>query len=236
MTYVLDIAVILIFALAVLTGYRRGFVKTVAGIVTFLAAVLVAATFAAPLSEWVYDTAVEPSIVSAVEEQLASAQDGAAQQVDAAYEALPQVVKNLLRDAGVADAATLGQVLPTMEGATMTAQVTAAARTVAMPLAEALASVVLFVLTNILVSWLFRLLNLVAKLPVLKNVNKSIGLLGGVLSGILWVMFAVTVLQVVLSFGVLDGVLDMTTVNDSVLVKWLVSINPFATTVINYMK
>ncbi len=235
MAYIMDLAIVALFALMVYLGYRRGFIRTASGIVTFLVSALLASLLAGPLSVWVYDAILEPPITASVEQTVISAEDDASQQVVAVYEALPSTVRSLLAQRGVENAAMLEQVLPdTTES--LSAQVCVVVREVVVPLVEVVASVALFLLAGIPIRWLLKLLNLAAKLPFLRTVNKTVGVLSGVLSGVLWVLFAVAVLQVLALSGVLGNILDVTTLDSTWLVKWLMTINPFATTVINYMK
>ena len=120
MTYLLDGVVILIFLLAIWLGYRRGFIKSVAGIVAFIAAFAVATMLCASVAVWTYDTVVEPSLTDTVEQQLTAAGASTADRLDTAYQALPTVVRNLLAQTGVADA----------DGLALSADVTADSRNI----------------------------------------------------------------------------------------------------------
>lgn len=55
MAYILDIAVILIFALAIFIGYRRGFVKSIIRLVGCLLALVIAGTLSGTIAGGIYD-------------------------------------------------------------------------------------------------------------------------------------------------------------------------------------
>lgn len=55
MAYILDIAVILIFVLAIFIGYRRGFVKSIIRLVGCLLALVIAGTLSGTIAGGIYD-------------------------------------------------------------------------------------------------------------------------------------------------------------------------------------
>ncbi len=239
MTYVLDAAVVLLFVLAVYIGHRRGFIKTVAGIAAFAVALVVASVLAAPLAGWTYDTFVEPSLVTALEEQMTAAGSNISAQIGAAYDAMPSLVQNLLAQFGVVDAGALEQLVWAGReemSSSPTYLVFDAVRSVLLPFVEALCSLVLFFMTNILAAILLRALDVVAKLPLLKQVNKTLGVVGGIVSGALWVLVAVTVIQVVAAFAAPTDAINLTVVNDTLLVSRLAEINPLGGTLLELIK
>lgn len=226
MKYLLDAVVILIFLLCVVIGRKRGFIKTVAGVVALVAALAVSALFCDPVTQFVYDKTVEPSITATVNEQVEQAQGSAIEQLDNAYQSLPTFVKNLLAQSGIEDVNDLAQNMPTGTTAAVADSVNAVIRPVLLPLIKAVCSLLLFLIVYIIASILLRVLNVVAKLPVLKQLNKTLGLIGGAVSGVLWAMLAVTVIQIVAATGVASGALTLQTVGETTVVNWLIGINP----------
>ena len=65
MAYVLDIAVVIVFGLMVYFGHRDGFIKTLAGTIAFVVALVLSSVLAGPVSEIAYDKLVEPPVVTA---------------------------------------------------------------------------------------------------------------------------------------------------------------------------
>ncbi len=230
MKYLLDAVVILIFLLSILIGHKRGFIKTVAGIVALVAALAVSALLCGPVSEFVYGGTIEPAIAAAVDEQVEQAQGNAIEQLDNVYQSLPPVVHNLLAQAGIEGVDDLAQNMPSGTNTPIFESVNAVIRPVLLPLLRAICSLLLFLIVYIVASILLRVLNLVAKLPILKQLNKSLGLIGGAVSGVLWVLVAVTVMQVIAATAAADGAITMQTIGETTVVNWLAGINPLSGT------
>lgn len=63
---VFDVVVVVILAIMIFSGAKRGFVSTLIGMAAVVVAFLCAITFSAPLSEWAYSAAVEKPVSDAV--------------------------------------------------------------------------------------------------------------------------------------------------------------------------
>lgn len=226
MKYLLDAVVILIFLLCVFIGHKRGFIKTVTGIVAFLAALAVSALLSGPVAGLVYDKAMEPSIVETVNTQMEQPGGTAIENLNSAYQSLPDVVKNLLAQAGITDVNELSIRMPMGGSDTMGHSVSAVIKPLLLPLIKALCSLLLFFIVYIAASIVLRVLNIVAKLPLLKQVNKTLGLVGGIVSGALWALLAVTVIQVLAATGAADGAITLQTIGETAVVNWIAGINP----------
>ena len=231
MKYLLDIAVILIFLSCVTIGMKRGFIKTVAGVVALVVALAVSALFSTPAAQFLYDETVEPVVTATVVEQYEQAQGTALEKLDNAYTALPSFVKSILAQTGVEDANDLANTIPMGTSTPMAESVNTVVRPVVLPILKAVCSLALFILVYILASLLMRVLNLVTKLPMLKQLNKTLGLVGGVVSGVLWSMVAATAVQLVAATGILGDALTLQTVEQTALVNWLIGVNPLTTMV-----
>ncbi|MBQ8683517.1 MAG: CvpA family protein [Clostridia bacterium] len=228
MAYLLDGAIILVFLLAVWIGYKRGFIKTMAGLVAFLAAALIALLFSGPIAEGVYGATVEPGVISAIDAQLELGTGTLEEGVDKALAGMPAFVTNALANTGI------------LSGADVTAKLTGADSTlsvsqqiaqqvvapVVVPLLKVIIMLLVFILVYIIASIVLRVLNVVAKLPLLKQLNQGLGLVAGAVSGALWALFIVSVLQVLAAAGTADAVINQALINDTHVVNWLIGINP----------
>ena len=96
MNYVFDGLLVVLVALCVWAGWRRGFVRTVSGLLALIAAVLVAAVFSGPIAKAVYESAVEPKVTAALAEQIEGDVLPSEEQLDTALESLPPFVTALL--------------------------------------------------------------------------------------------------------------------------------------------
>lgn len=228
MAYLLDGIIILLFVLAIWLGHKRGFIKTVTGVVAFIAAVVVATLLSGPVAQMVYDSAVEPTVVETIGEYTADATGSLESGVDEALSSMPGFVTNLLANGGITSGAdVLAKVTDTADTAALAQNITdQVVEPLVVPLLKMIATLLLFILAYILASILLRVLNVVAKLPLLKQVNKSLGVVAGILSGALWVLFAVSVLQVVAAVADADFVINQALLADTLLTNWLIGINP----------
>ena len=196
MAYLLDILLVALFALCVWLGWRRGFIKTVSGLIALVVAVLVASVLSGPIANAVYSTAVEPVVLTTLEEQFTTEALPAATEIDTALEKLPAFVTGLLK-AGEMDsgAAILEKVNAVAAGETVARAITDRVITpIVLPLLQMLCSVILFIVAYLLAAIVLRLLDVVAKLPLLKQLNNLLGVVAGALTGAVWVVFVSRIL------------------------------------------
>ncbi len=229
MKYLLDAVVILIFLLCVAIGHKRGFIKTVTGIVAFVAALAVSSLLSGPIAGLVYDKAVEPSIVETVDTKLEEVEGSATEKLYDAYESLPDMVKSLLAQTGVENVDDLAQKLMSMDtNVPVSENINAVVEPILLPLIKAICSLLLFFIVYIVAAILLKMLDIVAKLPLLKQVNKALGLVGGIVLGALWALLAVTVLQILAATGVAGDTVTLQTIADTTIVNWIAGINPLS--------
>lgn len=204
MKYLVDGLLVLLFALCVYIGWRRGFIKTVSVLIALVVALLVSTTFAGPIANWVYSGKVEPAVAATLEEQFATEILPESGEIDVALEKLPAFVTGLLEAGEVGDGeAILGKVDTLAAGETAAQAIMDKVITpIVLPLLEMLCSTVLFVLVYFAAMIVLRLLDLVAKLPVLKQLNGLLGVVAGVLTGAVWVVFAARILFTLAWMGV----------------------------------
>lgn len=227
MIYVLDAIVVALFLLCVGLGWRRGFVRTVSGLLALIAAVLVAAVFSAPIAKAVYTNIAAPKITAALSEQIEGDVLPSETQLDTALEHLPPFVTTLLESKGLdSGAAILAKVdaLDAGESAAegITRQVIAP---IAVSVLQLLCSVLLFVITYIVAAIVLRALDVVAKLPLIKQMNRFLGLLAGAVTGCLWVLFAVRVLYALALLGVAPW-LTPAVLEDTTLISYISTLVP----------
>ncbi|MBQ8752042.1 MAG: CvpA family protein [Clostridia bacterium] len=227
MAYLLDGAIILVFLLAIWIGYKRGFIKTMAGLIAFIVAAVVAMLLSGPIAQAIYDSSVEPTVVSTISSHL-EVSDSLEAGVDSALEKLPGFVTNALANSGIASGADVMSKLTGVEEDIPLAQKVAdhVVQPIVVPLLKVICTLLLFIVVYVVASIVLKVLDLVAKLPILKELNQGLGVLAGAVSGILWVFFLVSVLQVLGAAGAVDGVINQAVINDTVVTNWLIGINP----------
>lgn len=204
MSYLLDTLLVILFAVCVWLGWKRGFIKTVSGLIALFAAVIVASTFSAPIAHGVYANSVEPAVMATLEEHISNEVLPSEEDLDAAIAKMPALVVTLLETGDMGSGAAILERVETVDAGK------SAARTITdhvvtplvLPLLQMLCSVLLFLLTYLIASILLRVLDLVAKLPLLKQLNSVLGLAAGALTGAVWAIFAARILFTLAWLGV----------------------------------
>lgn len=229
MAYLLDGVILGLFLLMVYLGVKRGFLKTLTGVLSFVLALLLTSLLAAPTASLAYNLFIEPAVLSSFGEEAQTGQV-TPEQMTAALNEMPSFVRGqLIRQNLVSGEAVLNQVEgePASAAEAVSQQVIAPATKTVL---EPVCSLILFLLLHPVMSWALKALNLLTKIPGIKQVNKSLGVVAGVAQGITWVFFAVLLIDVFAAAGVI-ATLTPQVVDQSVLVSWLVSINPMGSTV-----
>ena len=216
MAYVLDLILVGLFALMVFMGIKRGFIKTIAGVVTFILALVLSAVLAAPTASLVYDAFIEPKVISAFGEEVKG--DLTAAQVDEALAEMPAFITDRLGNGEE----VLEQADDASESMAQSISDQVIAPT-AKKILEPICSLLLFIVLRIIIGLILRALDLLAKIPGLKQLNKALGIVAGVVQGILWMFVAVAVMDVLAAMGLF---VTEEMLNSSILVPVLTSINP----------
>lgn len=229
LTWILDLAVLLLLGVCVWIGRKRGFIKTMTGVLAFFAAAAVAFLLHKSVANVVYDKGIEPSILTAVEEHLPDGQ-ATAQNVDLVLQKLPGFLQNVLDKNGMGSGAdVLTKITGAAEPAAVAQQISdTVVRPVVLPVLQTLCVLLLFLVALLLARWLLRVLHVVAKLPVLKQLNKAGGLLAGAVSGILWVLFAVGVLQIVAAVSAPDAAIHPALLQQTHVVRFVMGVSPLS--------
>ena len=226
---ILDLLIVALITVMILLGRRRGFIKTVSGVVVFVAALMLSTTLSAPVSGFLYDTFVEPPVLEELTVQVGEGSPAAAQ-LDAALERMPAFVTGRLSAGGVdSGAAILERLSGAQEGETVAQTIARqVVEPVVLPLMKAVSTLLLFLILLIVLTIVVKAVDLVAKLPLLKQLNKSLGVVAGLAQGLLWSFVLVTVLQLVANAGWLD-VITPAVLDKTLLLRWIDSINPMTT-------
>lgn len=234
MAFVLDVLVILIMAFCIWNGWRKGFIKALSRLLTFVLALALALLLNGPVSQLVYDTTMAPGIRDTLAEHLQEEATGTVEeQVDAALDNLPGFVRNMLDNQGVdSGAAVVEQLDGTTDVAASLAEriETAVIAPNVVMMIRGFVFFVLFFVCSLVASLLTRLLNKLFDLPVLRTINNSLGFIPGAINGVLWVLALASVAQVLAATGTADSFINPSVLEDTMIMQWLVSINPLGNT------
>ena len=211
-----------VFALCLINGFRKGFIKALTGLISGLLALFIAIYASGPVAGLVFDKGIAPSLETAVAEKIGEGAGSVEQALEGVE--LPGLFTAALESAGV----TLEQyTLGSGEAAEVARQlVTDVVRPATVTVLRGIAFIVLFLVVSFVARMLLGLLDKVFKLPLLSQVNKTLGGVAGALSGAVWALIVASVIQIVAASGLLGDLVTLETVDSTFLVGWLASVNP----------
>ncbi len=225
---VLDLIAVAVVVIAVIVGVKRGFIKSIIGLVGLIAAAVLAAMFTGPLANIVYDNLLaEPlsaAVANAVESGTQSVAATVGEQIENATAGLPDVLKALLATdtsweenaAAAVDAAQLSDVLMNL------------LKPLCMSVVQVLMFLLLFVVILIVIKLLGGVIDkLFSSLPVIKQANGVLGGVIGAVQGILLVFVLCFALEVYMTLTGADAMITREQLAQTVLVKHLLELNPF---------
>lgn len=217
MHIVLDLIVIAVVAVSVILGWRRGFIKSISGLISLVLAVVIVSSFAQPVAEKLDDAVVRPwAVKQVIQTQEGLSPDAPIDQLD------PAVVNQGIADKfGVdvlgedhsSDASTVGEYIDAVLkhiGITVT-------------VSTALATIGLFALAWLGTLLIGLLLKPILKLPILKQCN---GLLGVAVSLVCAALILMVLACVVELGGKTDPMFGPQTVEKTYIFKHILQINP----------
>ena len=236
---VLDIILLAIVVLMFRKGKKDGFAKTVVGFLGFFIAIIIATVVCKPVAEMSYNSFIRTPVKNAIETTIETQVDKIGESVSSADDLFMQIEKSLekspafIRNLFVTDekktelASQINQIY-TPDAAELAER---AADTVVKPLAIPVLSVVTFVLvffvSYLLCIILSKSLKLVNKIPLLGGLNSLLGGVVGALRGIVILIIIDWALIMFLGNGSnILGILTAETINSSLIIKFLSSINP----------
>lgn len=184
---ILDGIIILIVAVAIFRGARKGLITAIFDMFMFLAAIIIAAVFKNPVAQYIMKTPIFESAKTTVTNALVNAIKNAGESIDtsgmiAAFEKDNAGLVGVIEMFG-GDMSSVQSYVESYVTETGDSLAENTARFIMEPAANACSQVIAFAivfLAALIALWLLhKLLNLVFKLPILSTVNKA----GGVVIG-----------------------------------------------------
>ena len=204
MIYIVDIILVVVFALVILISAKKGFFKSLVDLIGSLVAVLVAKLLSEGAAKAVFDGFVYKGAESALMQSLGEAgSTDYVEQIENALASLPEGLNGILQIMGI-DSQSL---MDKLSGVNLNGDnlVESLMNSVVVPLGTAVVQFVLFVVFAIALIFAVKLLaklidKIVKKLPVIKGFNKTMGAVFGVLRGLIIVVIISMLLSVVVGF------------------------------------
>lgn len=226
MSVIIDIVIVAVIALFVFIGLKRGFVRELVSLFSFVIALAVAFFLSGVGSTFIYDTVIH----SVVHDSISSS---VSENVSNEAEAIIMEIPDEFVDAGKSIGVDIENIVRTNMGATVEETANNVANTVSRDVARPVVSsfirvvlfILIFILVKLLIDWIGRLLNIVSILPVVHGANKILGGVIGFLRGL--VLAVVVCYAIILVVDVRDnGILGITkeTVENSYLFNLIANI------------
>ena len=219
MNIVLDVLVIAIVIGSVILGWRRGFVKSISGLLSLVLAMVIVSSFAGPVAQKVDEAVIEPWAIK----QVVKTQEGLTADAPASELDLVSVNRSISDRFGV----NILGVEDTMGAATVGEYIGSVLKTtgITLTISTAVATIGLFILSWVAVWLIGLLLKPILKLPVLRQCNGVLGVVIGLVSAAILLMVLAYTVQ---SLGATkpDALFGAQTVEKTVLFKKIVEINP----------
>lgn len=239
MSYILDIVLVLILAVCVLLGVKRGCAKMLVRVGGTLLAVVIAASLSGQVAGFVFDTWLSDGIKAAVAENLPELNTGNLSVVlDEALDELPPFVLEFAEQQEVDMEAFAEDLLNQVDGNTASLRETVAVsvteqvvRPVAVALLTVLCFLILLVVLLVVVHLLAGIVDKIFKLPLLGTLNKTLGGVLGAVQGVLWIAVVLAAIQLIAYSGGDEALINAEFLEGTVLTKYLVEINPLSTAI-----
>lgn len=227
MSLLIDVIVIAAFAGCLIRGIKKGFIKSIIGIVIVIAAIIGSVQFSPALGNTLNNKFIHKSVVSAAKDSIPNVD------VDALINEMPPAFKKSL-DRFRTDPEDVKELFENSDiEETDDQKRTRIAEKMASPLSKAisraLAFLIIFVVLYLVLFIISIIVCAVVKLPLLRTADKLLGALLGGVSGILlaWgVSLAICALLPHLSV-LYDGVVPETVIDNSIVVKFIGKFDPF---------
>lgn len=223
----LDLIIILLFAVFVLIGIKRGAVKTLLNLAGTVLAVFLSTVLGSNIAQWMYDVFFKNGIIQSINNTLA--ETGAAQTVENAISSIPDAVFDALSIFGISKDSLLYQTENTVTSAQ--SSVSSVVEGVISPILTSIISffliIIFFILLLVLFKFLIKLINGIFNLPILHMFNKIFGGVLGVIEGAVIIYLLVLLVKIILPFTGEDFFITQQMINDSIIFKGMYNLNIF---------
>lgn len=216
---ILDIILVVTLILCVFEGYRKGFLKSLIGLIGKIVSIIVSAYISLPVAQYLYNNIISKRLASIVKTALM-----APNQIEAISEFLSHPTISMLGSVGIA--------LPSAEQLAGLGEDSAVRFFTSGPAADFLTSlirIVLFVLLmfafSIVVSIIIKIVGGITKLPLIGTVDKTLGLILGIAKGAIWVLILSLVIYV-LAIVVQIELITTSTINNTYILDVITENNP----------
>ncbi|MGN0460660.1 MAG: CvpA family protein [Ruminococcus sp.] len=199
MSLALDLGVIIIVLLTVIVCFKRGFAKTVLGLLSNIISVVGAFILGTSLSDLIYSGLIKDNIIDSLSSSINSNLSTTTSTVEEQTSALPDYIQSILSLFGYSTD-TVNRNIDTMVE-TQSNNIASAVESAIGPVITAIISfflvIILFFILRFITARLSKLIAGVMEVPVLHTVNRILGGLVGILDGLVIVYFLTAIVIIV---------------------------------------
>lgn len=228
---IVDIVIILIFALNMLLGYFKGFIKTIFGFLTLAASFFISYTFAKPLTDFLKTTDIYGNIFESLSIKLTAYFDKVAegrmeQMIAENSSEAASIIERFGRS--FADvSAEYTRLAAEKSSDIMEGLVSYIIEPACDAIITALCFIAIFIVSYIALRIISSVLDLAAKLPILRTCNRLLGLLLGACVAFIQVIFLTAIIDAILPyFDTASLGITVSALRNSGLYTWFASLNP----------
>lgn len=197
MEIILDVGICIVMFLSIFVCYRRGFLRSVFGLLSNILAIIISSWLGSFLSNLIYDNFIRDKVVDSVSESIAGAVGSQTQSVETAANNLPDYVNTILGLFGYTTDSLNSGINNAVE--TQSLNIAQAVESVIAPIIMAIMTIILviilFIIIRIIFGKLIKLADIVSRAPVIRTVNKIFGGLLGIVNGFIIVYFITAVVS-----------------------------------------
>lgn len=210
---ILDFALVLIVALFVFIGYKKGIIKSVYGLISLVVAGAGSYFGSKYLSNWFYTFFFEKSVNESIHQSISATAESVTASTESVFENLPDYVKNFvgffkISEASLFDSDSTVQMIE--------ADLQNTIKSAVVEILGFIFIIVLFILILILMKLLSKTILSVFEIPVIKQINGLFGMVFGLAEGLIICYIAVLVCRLIMP-QTDNAVLDAEMINSSVV-------------------
>lgn len=212
MWFFIDLFVIAIIVLTVFIYAKRGFVRSLFGVIGFLVALVLAFMISTPISDFAYEKAIKPSVVSTLTESLVT-NDG---QINAAtIKKIPKFISRGLNldNIEVFDIDTPKTICERICDTNLKPRI--------MPFLKAVTSLILFVILSVVLKFVVNILNKLFSFSVIGKLNTVLGGTLGVIMGVIFAVVFVLVINLLITLFGKVAFFNTENINNTYIFKFI---------------
>ncbi len=202
MSIILDVIVVAIILLVTFLTMKRGFVKSIIGIVSLVLTLLIISAVSNPISTFIYDSMIDNPVQNFVVEKLEEQDQKNDEVVNSVWNSLPKFITSTAENSGITTDHIGNIIKDDRDNKTIAVQFSHnVVRPAAISIISLAVNIILFVILTIIFRILSKVICKLFKAPVLKQVNKGLGLVLGVIKGIVIASLACVIISYIAAFS-----------------------------------